>query len=74
MGERNSSPQGLRSIFEIMVFTRAFRIKLRDQRDDGRRRRSGSGLSRSAQAIKAALAYYEQNKEYIDARLLLNSA
>jgi uncharacterized protein (DUF433 family) len=26
------------------------------------------------EAIKAALAYYEQNKEYIDARLLLNSA
>ncbi len=26
------------------------------------------------EAIEAALAYYHQNKEYIDARLLLNSA
>lgn len=25
-------------------------------------------------AIEAALAFYEQNKEYIDARILLNSA
>jgi uncharacterized protein (DUF433 family) len=25
-------------------------------------------------AVEAALAYYRQNKEYIDARLLLNSA
>jgi uncharacterized protein (DUF433 family) len=27
-----------------------------------------------AEAIQAALAYYQRNKEYIDARLLLNSA
>lgn len=26
------------------------------------------------EAIEAALAYYRQNKDYIDARLLLNSA
>ncbi len=26
------------------------------------------------EAIEAALVYYQQNKEYIDARLLLNSA
>jgi len=26
------------------------------------------------EAVEAALAYYRRNKEYIDARLLLNSA